>query len=115
MNNQNIIVLIIAITLIILIYLIYKNKFSHDFVKQTPEKYLTSAQKNLVKLLSTWFPGMSRNAIISTVIKNGPIPKYTFPIKGLCEDGELVSDVLNRLKIEGNQDKLKYFKNYMNI
>ena len=41
------------------------------------------------------------------------LPTYTFPIKGICKDGELVKDVLKRL--DNQSEKLIYFKNYMGI
>lgn len=41
------------------------------------------------------------------------IPKFTFPIEGICKDGELVDDVLKRLEEEGNKDKIAYFRKYM--
>lgn len=42
-------------------------------------------------------------------------PRFTFPIPGICEDGELVDVVLKRLENEGNQDKTNYFRQFMNI
>jgi len=49
-------------------------------------------------------------------------PKYTFPIKGICHDGELVDVVLERLQknIRENEnpenlEKLRYFKEFMNL
>ncbi len=43
------------------------------------------------------------------------IPKYTFPIEGICNDGELVDDVLKRLGEEGDATKIAYFRKYMNL
>ena len=43
------------------------------------------------------------------------IPKFTFPIEGICKDGELVGDVLKRLEEEGDAKKIAYFRKYMNL
>lgn len=43
------------------------------------------------------------------------VPKYTFPIPGICEDGELVDVVLKRLYEEGNGDKIAYFQKFMGL
>jgi len=45
--------------------------------------------------------------------KEGYVPIYTYPIDGICEDGEFVTVVLKRL--ENDPEKLAVFKKRMNI
>jgi hypothetical protein len=43
------------------------------------------------------------------------VPKFTFPIPGICGDGEIVNNVLKRLEDEGNEEKINYFRKFMDI
>ena len=91
------IILTITAIVILCVYCYYKKK----------EKVLTYAEHTDLLI----------NEIKDELEKSGGkyIPQYTFPIKGICKDGELVKDVLKRLESEGNADKIKYFKEYMNL
>lgn len=95
---------LIAIIVLILVY-----KYTSIDVK------LTSKQKATYEVLEKIYPELNKDVLLLTVQKWGNGPEYTFPIEGICKDGELVSDVVKRLELEGNIDKLTYFKNYMNI
>lgn len=103
------------IVIIICIIIIAVSKNSSNNNAKIKEPKLTSEQKYLINLLSIWFPDMDEKVIFTTVTKWGNGPKFTFPIEGICKDGELVQDVLKRLEIEGNLGKILYFKKYMNI
>lgn len=76
---------------------------------------LTSKQKDTLEVLEKVYPNENKNVLLLSVKKWGNGPNYTFPIEGICEDGEKVDDVLERLEKEGNIDKLNYFKSYMNL
>jgi len=119
--DKIVIILIVIIAIIILIVII-KNSSSSNNTKikqqvknQVTQPKLTSKQEFLVEFLGKWFPGMDEKVINTTVTKWGNGPNFTFPIEGICKDGELVSDVLKRLEIEGNLGKILYFKKYMGI
>jgi len=128
------ITLIMIIVIIMILYMILYSKItsktrsksnSRSNLDHIEQIELSPDQEYLVNLSSVWFPKMNRDDIISSVIRTTRsgsetnqcswTPKFTFPIEGICRDGELVSDVLKRLELEGNQNKMDYFKAYMGI
>jgi hypothetical protein len=76
--------------------------------RYTKNELMVKAMKEILER-----PGQERPQWFHDLLES--LPKYTFPIEGICEDGELVETVLKRLKKEGNKEKLEYFERYMGL
>lgn len=97
--------IILIIVAIIIINLFPKSKPQRHYTKN---ELMVKAMKEILER-----PGQERQAWFHDLLES--LPKYTFPIEGICKDGELVETVLERLKKEGNPEKLAYFKSYMEL
>lgn len=97
--------IILIIVAIIIINLFPKSKSKRCYTKN---ELMVKAMKEILER-----PGQKRPPWFHDLLES--LPKYTFPIEGICEDGELVETVLKRLKKEGNKEKIAYFERYMGL
>lgn len=113
MNQKIIFIIILTLLLLLLLYYIGSSNES-DLHKLALPIDITKEKDdyNFIDFFRLWFPNVSEKEIISAL---NSCPKYTFPINGICEDGELVSDVLKRLEFEGNREKINFFKKNMGL
>lgn len=105
--NWIVLFIILIIVAIIIINLFPKSKPKPQR-RYTKNELMVKAMKEILER-----PGQKRPQWFYDLLES--LPKYTFPIEGICEDGELVETVLKRLKKEGNKEKLEYFERYMGL
>lgn len=104
-------VIIILLVLIILgnrLYVVGETRSAKKHKLMTKNEAIVEAMNHILEN-----PGKEMEPWMKDFV--GTLPKFTFPIQGICGDGELVEDVLKRLGKEGNQEKLSYFRKYMNL